>query len=364
MALTPVPATLTPEIFNSKFFVEYVQTNRFAKFFGTDENAIIQVREDLTKDAGDTVVFELVNELTGDGQTTDAVLGNEEEMKQRSFRIQVGPIRHGVASLYHERKKSPIDLMKAKRAVLKTWIMKKMRTDVIKALASINGVAYGSASEGQKDAWLVDNADRVLFGSEIANNSANDHSASLANIDSIDDRFSPELLSLMKRRASQASPAVRPHMTKDNNEEWYICFAGSNAFRDFKNSGTITQAQREAMQRGENNPLFTGGNIVWDGTIIIEIPQIEVIEGVGATEDAEQIDVEQVYLCGAQALGIAWAMRTEVTVDETDHKWRKSVAVAEIRGLKKMLFGSGATDTDDTKDHGVVTAYVASIPDA
>jgi len=52
---------------------------------------------------------------------------------------------------------------------------------VISALGSINGVAYGSASESAKDAWLVDNADRVLFGAAVGNNSANDHSASLAN---------------------------------------------------------------------------------------------------------------------------------------------------------------------------------------
>lgn len=360
MALTTVPSTLTPEIFSAQFFSEYVQANKFSKYMGTDENAIIQLREELLTEAGQTVVFELINELEGDGVTTDSVIGNEETLVQRSFRVQVNPVRHGVVSQYHERKKSPIDLMKAKKAALKTWILKKTRTDLINALSSINGVAYTSATEGQKDAWLVDNADRVLFGSVVANHSSLDHSTSLANIDSVADVMSPEILSLAKRRAVNASPAIRPTMTKDNGEEWYVAFLGSNAFRDFKSSGTITQAQREAWTRGEGNPLFTGGNLIWDGVIVVEIPQIQVISGVGAAG----IDVEPCYLVGAQALGIAWALRTEITVDETDHKWKKSVAIAEIRGIAKLLFGSGATDTDDLKQHGVHTIYVASIPDA
>ena len=48
---------------------------------------------------------------------------------------------------------------------------------------------YGTATETQKVAWLVDNADRVLFGAAKSNNSSNDHSASLANVDSTDDKL-------------------------------------------------------------------------------------------------------------------------------------------------------------------------------
>ena len=360
MALTTVPSTLTPEVFSSQFFTEYVQTNRFSKYMGTDENAIIQLREDLMTQPGQTIVFELVNELQGDGVTTDAVTGNEEKLSQRSFRIQVNPVRHGVISAEHERKKSPIDLMKAKKIVLKTWIMKKTRTDLINALGSINGVVYSSATETQKNTWLTDNADRVLFGSVVGNNASNNHLNSLLNIDAVADTMTPELLSLARRRSINAVPPIRPTQTKGDNQEWFVCFMGSNAFRDFKSSGTITQAQREAWTRGDGNPLFTGGNLVWDGVIVVEIPQIPVISGVGAGG----IDVEPVYLVGAQALGIAWAMRTEITVDETDHKWKKSVAVAEIRGIAKLLFGSGANDTDNQKQNGVHTIYVASIPDA
>lgn len=360
MALTTVPTTLTPEIFSAQFFTEYVQSNKFSRYFGTDENAIIQLREDLTTKKGGTIVFELVNELKGTGQTTDRVKGNEEKLGQRSFRVEVNPVRHGVVSQEHEDKKSPIDMMVAKKAVLKTWMQKKTRDDIITALGSINGVAYSSATETQKDAWLVDNSDRVVFGAAISNNSSNDHSASLLNIDSTADLATPELLKMAKRLAVKATPPIRPTMTKNNGEEWYVCFMGSNAFRDFTDSGTLTQAQREAWTRGGDNPLFTGGNVVYDGVVVVEVPQIQPISGVGAGG----IDVEPFYLCGAQAIGIAWALRTKVTTEDDDHGWEHSVAIAEIRGIEKLLFGSGANDTDDLKQHGVVTVYVASVPDA
>ena len=58
-------------------------------------------------------------------------------------------------------------------------------------------MAYGTASEAQKDAWLVDNADRVLFGAAKSNNSSNDHSASLANIDNTNDKLTPGAISLL-----------------------------------------------------------------------------------------------------------------------------------------------------------------------
>jgi hypothetical protein len=32
-------------------------------------------------------------------------------------------------------------------------------------------------------------------------------------------------------------------------------------------------------------------------------------------------------------------------------------------GIAKLRFGTGSGDTDDTKDHGVATGYVAAVAD-
>ena len=360
MALTTARTGLTPQQWDDKFFMEYVRENRFKRYMGTDENSIIQLKEDLTKAKGDKVTFAAVNKLAGAGVTGNASLeGNEESLDTRSMAVTVSPLRHAVAVTNWDEQKSAIELRDTAKMALKLWSMEQMKTSVINALGSINGVAYASASEAQKDAWLVDNADRALFGKLKSNASSNDHSTSLANIDNTDDKLTPEAVSLMKRIAMTASPAIRP-IRLSEDEEWFVLFANSRAFRDFSLNSTVTQANRDARQRGMDNPLFTGGSLVWDGVIVREIPEISILSGVGAGA----IDVGPVYLCGAQAVGVAWAQRTKTTTQVSDYGFRNGVGVQEMRGIEKLIFGSGSGDTDDLKDHGVVTGFFAAVADA
>lgn len=357
MALTNAATGLTPQQWDDQYFADYVRSNRFSKYMGTDINKIIQLKEDLTRKKGDKVTFALVNELTGDGVTGNQTLeGNEEGLDSRSHAVTVSPLRHAVAVTEWDEQMSAIELRNAAREQLKLWSMKKMRDGIITALGSINGTAYASASEASKDAWLVDNADRVLFGAATSNNSSNDHSASLANIDNTNDKLTPEAVSLMKYLAQHSSPKIRPINIKED-EEWFVLFCNSLAFRDFKQNATVAQANRDARERGVDNPLFTGSDLIWDGVIVREIPEIEVLSGVGASS----INVGPCYLCGAQAIGVAWAKRTKSTDNVRDYGFVNGVGIAEIRGIEKLRFGSGNGDTDDLKDHGVVTGYFAAV---
>jgi hypothetical protein len=74
--------------------------------------------------------------------------------------------------------------------------------------------------------------------------------------------------------------------------------------------------------------------------------------------------LEPVYLCGAQAIGIAWAQRTKTTTDTDDYEFLHGVGIQEIRGIEKLRFGTAAgADTTTPKDHGIVTAFVAAPAD-
>lgn len=360
MALTLTPTGLTPQQWDDKFFADYVRDNRFKRYMGTDENSIIHVKEDLTKKKGDAVTFALVNELDEAGVTGNTTLeGNEEALDARSHKVEVAPLRHAVSITEWEEQKSAIDLRDAARMMLKLWSQTRLRTDILTALQSINGVSYATASEAQKDAWLVDNADRVLFGAVKSNASTNDHSAALGNIDSTSDKLTPGAVSLMKRIAQTASPKIRPIRLKDD-EEWYQMFVGPMAFRDFSQNATVTQANREARMRGVDNPLFTGGALLWDGVIVREEPEINVVAGVGNGG----IDVEPAFLCGAQAVGLAWARRPRTTTNVRDYGFIHGVGMSEVRGTEKLVFGSGAADTDDLKQHGVVTGWFSGVADS
>ena len=138
MNVTPARQGLTPLIWDSDFFSEYIRKNQFARYMGTTMGAMIQVREDLTRKAGDTVVFPTVRRLVGAGVSGNTVLeGNEEILNARSLNLVVSAFRHAVAVSDWDEQKSVIDLREAAREALMNWELEKMRSDIITSLEAI-----------------------------------------------------------------------------------------------------------------------------------------------------------------------------------------------------------------------------------
>ena len=368
MIVTPARPNLTPTIWDDDFFEEYIRYNQFARYMGTSMNSMIQVREDLERKRGDTVVFPTVRLLAGAGVTGDAILeGNEEVLNARSLKLSVGVIRHAVAVTDWDEQKSVIDLRNAARDMLMNWSMSKLRADIIGGLGAITAdssvsYSYAAATAGQRNTWVTNNADRVLFGASVSNGSSNVMATALATVDSTNDVMSTTILSLAKRRAKLASPHIRPiRLNNQNDEEWFVCFMPSLVYRDFRKDSTFINAEQYALSRGTDNPLFTAGDLIWDGIIIREIPELPVITAAGTSG----IDVAASYLCGAQSIGLAYAQRTKSTTNTRDYGFMHGVGIQEIRGVGKLRFGTDAS-TDDVapKDHGIVTVFCAAVADA
>lgn len=361
MADTTAATGLTVQQWDDEFFVEYIQNHPFKSYMGKDENSIFQVKEDLTVKKGNKVTFALINRLTGDGVTgTQTMEGNEESMESRSFGVTVAKRRNAVRVAEQEEQYSAIGLREAAKPVLRTWADEQDINRIYRALYSINGVAYASASEAEKDAWLVDNADRVLFGAAKSNGSSNDHSTSLANIDNTSDKLTTGALSLMKRMAFSATPKIRPLRLAGMNKRFLVAFAHPLCFRDLKSNATLIEAQRTVVLENQNNKLFQGGDLEWDGIIVHECDGMPTLTGVGNGG----IDVGAVFLCGAQALGMGVARRWRSVNEEFDYKDKLGVEISCLDGLQKMLFGTGTADTDDLKQHGVLTGYFAAVADS
>lgn len=364
MAQTFAATGLTPQQWDDEFFRDYVRASRFKRYMGTDESSIIQLKEDLTKKRGDSVTFALVNELTGDGVTGNSTLkGNEERLGSRSHRVYVDVLRHAVAVDDWDVQKSAIDLRNAARVQLREWAQKKLRDGITNALGQIDGVNFTSSTVAGRNTWALNNEDRILFGDTTANYSATFATGTFAV--SAGEQLTPTILSLMKRMAQAASPKIKPIMVKEMDQEWYVCFIGQRAWRDLTEDNPTTNplilANRDARIRGVDNPLFTGDSLVWDGMILREIPEIAQLE---ASLSSTGVRLEPVYLCGAQAIGLAWSQRTKSTTDIDDYEFLHGVGVQEIRGIEKLRFGTAAgADTTTPKDHGIVTAFVSAPAD-
>lgn len=364
MAETTISTANRVKQWDSKFFNEYVRTNRFKRYMGSTENSIIQLNENLSKKKGDAITIPLLGSLDdtsyNDGSTD--LVGNEKALPNDGHQITIGVVRDATVVNVEEEQASPINIRNAGKTALKTLAMRHMRNDIITSLHSINGTAYGSATETAKDAWLTDNADRVLFGAAKSNNAANDHSGSLANVDATADVLTGDIVSLHKRMVQTAnnvnSDGIRPYIYGEDNET-FVMFVPSLAFRDLRSWMVTNSYWENAMQRAKSNPLFSGPNsIEWDGVIVREIPELPLLSGVGAAG----INVAPCYMCGAQALGVAWAMRTKSTIrKEDDYGFKHGVGFMELRGIDKIQYGQGGSDA---KDWGMGTLYVAGVADA
>ena len=360
MTNTTISTAVRAKQFDSKLFAEYVRASRFKRYMGSGENSIIQVKRDLTKKKGDAITINLVGALdasSGPNTGSTSLVGNEKALPNDGHKVAVGVVRDATVVNMEEEQASAFDVREAGRQALKDLAMRYLKNAIITALGSVQGVAFGSATATNKNNWVVANADRVLFGDSTANYSST-FSTALNNItDTM--KLTKEVVSLLKRRAQNAVNAngegIRP-FTYGEDEETYVLFVGTSAFRDLK--ADLETVHENARERSKANPLFTGTtSLYWDGVVIREIPEIAGFDNTATTPVA----VAPVYLCGAQALAVCWAKELTTTLrKEDDYGFQRGVGFFEMRGVEKILWGQGQTTA---KDWGMVTGFVAAAAD-
>lgn len=365
MADTQVADGLEVQLWDDGYFVEWLNADQFKPYRGFDANSIIHMNEQLTAKKGSTITFSLVNRLSGAGQEGNATLeGNEEALETRSHAVKIQQYRHAVRVPVLDEQFSSIPLRNAAKVALDDWMMELHRDQVIQAAMSIDGVNFSAASAGQRNTWLTNNADRVLFGNAKANAASNVHATALATIDNTADQLTPGAVKLMKRIAKTCSPKIRPLKPRQGGvtSDTFILFVPSLVLRDISENAVFVQANREARARGKLNPIFAGADYIYDKVAIIEVEDIPVLAGAGAGG----IDVAPVFFMGAQALGEAMGKRPGSKEEEFDYGDKQGVAMRSWHMYEKLRFGTdpGPADTTTPKDHGMVTGWFAAVADS
>jgi N4-gp56 family major capsid protein len=354
------PATgLTPQQWDDKFFVQYFQEGPFKPLMGKSENSVIQVKENLTKGKGDTITIALVNKLTNAPTTgTNVLEGNEEDMASRSHDITIDKRRNAVRIAEMSEQTSAIDLREAGKTTLMNWATEFTRDYFIEQLGTLNGTTFLTRTAAIGDAWLVDNVDRVYFGAGVG--SGTDLSADLGQLDTTNDLFNVTALDGMILKAKTSNPKIRPMRDAGNSKRYYVVLANPNAFKNLRDSMIDASGNNSLIHtciEQENSTLFEGGDLHWNGAIVKEVDDMPIYPNIG---NGGTVEVTPVYLLGAQALGFVWGRRWKTITKEFDYGDKHGIAVDGIFGISKLRFGTGAGDTDDSKDHGVVTGFFAT----
>jgi hypothetical protein len=385
MAITANNANNEIVKFRKRVMREFRRENLFSPYMGDGPTSIIQYIRDLeAPDGGDQVNVPLVGRLTGPGVSTGPLTGNEEKLDTYGFRMWVDWRRNAVLLKRSQLRKTNLSELELVRPLLTEWGKGLQRDEIVLALdalpsetipanlgndtvggQAVNGILYSAATTAQKNTFLTQNADRVLFGSSKGNLVSGNMASSLANVDSTNDRLTAASLLLMKRIARSADPGITPYMSEDGRE-YFVCFAGANAFRDLANDATIQAANRDARPREgrgmDDNPLFQDGDLLYRGVIIREIPEIDTL-AVKSAVGASSINVTPAFMCGQGAVSFVWGQMPRPTErTEDDYGMLIGRGIEMVYGIGKSARKIGASAY--LKQHAVVTGYFASVDDA
>lgn len=389
MAVTTVQSNNKLVKFTQQINREFVRENLFSPYMGEDITSIIRIKNEL-KQGGEQMNIPLVTKLGGAGKSNGVLVGNEEKIDNYGMRVWIDWLRHAVATTKAEQQKDSADIFGEAKPLLADYSKEKIRDELIAAFMAlplegaqanlggdegnrVNGILYQDATTGNRDTWHVANRDRILYGSAVGNGTTAVHASalSLVSASGTTGRFTSANASLLKRIAENSSPKIRPFKTRDGYE-YYVVFAGSNAFRDFKNDPSVIAANRDARAREGNgmdkNPIFQDGDQLYDGLIVRKVPEISsfvtntwttlVTAGSGSSR------VEPVFLCGQAAAAVAYGQMVKPTFrKEDDYGFISGTGIEAAYGVAKMFKKHPMTGTD-LKQWGVATGFFHSPTDA
>lgn len=376
MAYTDPNTDLEVTKWESDYWIEYVRESGFKPYMGSSVNSIIQTKRELT-DGGKDLILPLVGTLKGRGTGASLLTGKEESLFNGAFRLRPYWRRNAVAIKKSAMQKTVIDLLQANKDVLKLWSSDDMRERLVDALSVVDEqdshydedegigrqVPFADAGSTAKNNWAADNQHRALFGVTEGNYSAT-FATAIANVDTTADTWSATIIDVAKgmarfRDRPNGIRSVRPYRNGNDGKEYFVLFVGTRAYNKLRADADIKAANKDARPREDGgmdmNPIFQGGDLMWNGCIIHEIPELPVLTAAGGSS----ADVQPGYLCGAQAMVIGWGQDPISTQrKDDDYGFIKGVGTEELRSVDKVFF-KDANSVGPGQQHGVVSIFAA-----
>lgn len=304
----------TVKLWASSLFKEAGKMFFFKNWVSEKENTIIQMKNDLTKEAGDQITITLVMDLSDAGQSSQTYTtleGNEEPLAMYSLKVEVTEYSHAIRSDGKlTMRRTAYDMKKTMKGGLAKWLKNKWEDLLVTKLST-------SPTSGRQI-----NCTSGLPSSGVV--------------------MSTALISQAKRKAQLSSPKVAPLIV--DGQEWYFLLIHPYQSKALSVEDAWIKAQREIGPRDKTNPIFSGMKGYWDGVIVQEYDRIIL----SSPNEARAL------LLGQQAAVIANAQQPMWYEKDFDYNRYPGIATDFISGIYKTVFNS--------QDFGVVTLdtkYVA-----
>jgi N4-gp56 family major capsid protein len=279
-----------PEIWNAKLYMEAQRSMFWQRFEGEEGSGMPVIRkDDLSKEAGDVIHINTLKLLTGSGVTGESGLqGNEEALQMVQTDVTVDWLRHAVA--INKRTKGRINFdfyVQAAQPLLSKWMADKMDRAIFTKFGTATTALYGG------DATSTE---------ELASG----------------DKMSTTLLSRIKTYMKHN--LAMPIRTMDGNEYYGIVIHEFDEY-NLKQDEVWQKAQREAANKGSDNPIFTGAVGIYDGMIIY------VNSGI-----ANAANISKNIAFGGEAMFRGYGLMPQFTGQLTDYGFKIGVGIEGVYG--------------------------------
>ena len=314
---------LAPFIVQKQLFLEQKKAAYFSKFFSPSGDMPVFEKTDFTKAKGETMTFGLITRVTGSPITGNAtVKGKEDKLTTYSFSMTLDRYRYAImddGALTRQRFVG--DIPSEIKSALTIWGAEEIDKQCMAALvASPTNIQYGG--DATSIAGDLDPADKMT----------------------------PLLISKVKaialtQRGSGKSP-LRPVMV--DGKKYLVLLISPDVAVDLKYDTIFMAAQKDAAERGSNNPLFTGMLGIWDGVVIHEHENVPIFSNGGP---GRNVKYSKCTLMGASALCWAWGERPSIVEEDEDYE--------EFKGYCWRMTSKVAKPVFNSNDYGSIQVIVA-----
>jgi len=383
-------------VWSKKLFQYALENMRMTALMGKSKGSVINVDRDLTTRPGGTIVFQSRNPLSGAGQGDNGdTTGNEESLQFRNMNVAVHERMHSTLAgskinLQLTNTYKAEGFRQTSKEALGEWLTEVLENDLVTCACGLYNENSSSADiETINESYPE--SDRIYYGGQSVGASpaldnsgvTHDDDAALTADTSANNRFGTLVISHIKTKAVTSSPRFRPAVFRQETGDdirvnvqqgrtigrFLVVLASPFQINDMRQeigTGGWNDIVKAAAARGNLHPVFTAGNALWNGCIIVEYDRTPYRTGAGGTTLAEGFllnagrtattdacangrSVARALMLGAQAMAFGWAQEPEWGEDMYDVN-RPKIKTDMLYGVKKFKFNAHVTSTPGSEE--------------
>ena len=335
---------------------------------GPGQGSLLQIRDDLSTEAGAFIRTKIRYQLKGRGRAAEEVLkGHEEDYKTATDNIYVNVLRHAfnVASPMAQQF-VPEDVANEGRDGLADWAATRLSFGLHAHAAGIGLVTA--------NAYTLNNTIAAVNSSYIIRPNGKAAGALVSG-----DDFDVDLMNDVAQFVKNVRPKLRPAMTPWGPR--FCVFLHPDQVKSLRASNSQWFGNmRAAMQGGriDDNPIFTRALGEDQGFLFFESDFVP--PGLNSGETAFKANTRRAWVGGAQALCLAFGRgwrgpgydlnRYQWTRESEDYNHQNAIAVTTIVGAKRPRYQHpseasarelGVVVVETYADHGTLSAASAFV---